>query len=162
MLKAHTSSKGGNWSSWNQVRKSKSWIWEEKSGGQSWYSLTSQGKTTFLMVSFFSKTPLLKKGKDDETALFNCQLTPLFNEFPRDLWLSYLVTQVGFPSTPAEAVRIGKWGSIFWLMKIIIMYRWKQREKAKSFHVTLNKEELGLILTMHWHCNAEMVMQINF
>lgn len=41
-----------------------------------------------------------------ETALVNCQITPFFNEFPRSLWLVTPVTQVGFPSTPAEAVRI--------------------------------------------------------
>lgn len=55
--KKHTHLQGGNWSSWNQVRKSKSRIWEEKSGGQSWYRLTSQGKTTFLMSKLFVQNP---------------------------------------------------------------------------------------------------------
>lgn len=55
--KKHTHLQGDNWSSWNQVRKSKSWIWEEKSGGQSWFGFTSQGKTTFLMSKLFLQNP---------------------------------------------------------------------------------------------------------
>lgn len=155
----HTNLQRDSWSIWNQVKRDKSGVWEVESDGKASTGLLLRAKLLFWWVSFSPKLLSLKKGRMMETAVVNCQLTPFFNEFLRSLWLSY----------PGDSGRVSinsSWGcqnknkgSIFWLMKIIIMYRWKQREKAKCFHVTLNKEELRPYLNYALALQCEMVMQ---
>lgn len=157
--KRQTNLQGDSWSSWNQMKRDRSGVWEEERDGKARAGLHLRAKPLFWWVSFSPKALGLKKGRMMETALVNCQLTPFFNEFPRSLWLSYPGDSGRVSVNSSWACQSRKMGVRFLINENNNYVQTKEREKAKSFHVTLNKEELRPYLNYALAPQCEMVMQ---
>lgn len=94
-----------------------------------------------------------------ENALVNCQLTPFFNEFPRSLWLSYPGDSGRVSVNSSGGCQNRKIGVHFLINENNNYVQIKGKREAKSFHVTLNKEELRPYLNYALAPQCEMVMQ---